>query len=250
MGSKIFVSYKFHDNQVQCPTWDFTSGKQYRYGAQFLGHIQRLGNGRITVRDYVDRFEQILDNSDHIYKGEHRGENLTGYSDDYIWTKLKDQIFDSSVTVVFISPGMREKHLSDRDQWIPWEISYSLSETNRQTESGKPVSSLTNGIVVVVLPDVNSSYSYFLSYDRNGRKVFKPGVAFGIIERNIDNFKSYDTIKDYQNYRPFLYFSNPNAEGYFVVARWDEFISNYNHFIGKALENRDNINLFDVSKMI
>ena len=101
-----------------------------------------------------------------------------------------------------------------------------------------------------MLPDVNGSYSYFLSYDRNGRKVFKPGVAFGIIERNIDNFKSYDTIKDYQNYRPFLYFSNPNAEGYLVVARWDEFISNYNHFIDKALENRDNINLFDVSKTI
>ena len=77
-----------------------------------------------TVRDYIDKFEKVLDSSDNIFKGESEEEDLSNLSDDTIWEKLKDRIYDSSVTIVFISPGMKENYEKDRNQWIPWEISY------------------------------------------------------------------------------------------------------------------------------
>ena len=54
MGKKIFVSYKYKDNQVR--------------------NLSIYENS--TVRDYVTKFEEVLDPSDNIYKGESEGEDL------------------------------------------------------------------------------------------------------------------------------------------------------------------------------
>lgn len=107
-----------------------------------------------TVRDYVTKFEEILDPSDNIYKGESEGEDLSSLSEETIWKKLKDRIYDSSVTVVFISPEMKESWKAEKDQWIPWEISYSLKEVSRKNKNGDAVTSRSNAMVAVVLPDI------------------------------------------------------------------------------------------------
>ena len=140
MGRKIFVSYKYADHQVE--------------------NLDAWSNS--SVRDYVTEFENILEDSDDIYKGEGDDEDLSDLDEETIWSKLKDRIYDSSVTVVFISPGMKESYKKDKDQWIPWEISYSLKETSRKNKNGTPVTSKTNAMVAVVLPDTNGSYSYYL----------------------------------------------------------------------------------------
>ena len=93
MGKKIFVSYKYADD--------------------FVENLEEEVNS--TVRDYVDLFEQKLDEEDDIYKGESDGEDLSKLSEDIIWEKLKDRIYDSSVTIVFISPGMREIGIEDKE---------------------------------------------------------------------------------------------------------------------------------------
>lgn len=102
MGHKVFVSYKYADNKVAM--------LKYKYFT--------------TVRDYVDVLE-VLIGSNNIYKGEQNDEDLSHLKEDTIWDKLKDRIYDSSVTVVLISKGMMTSHW-DKFQWITWEIRYSL----------------------------------------------------------------------------------------------------------------------------
>ena len=165
LGKKIFVSYKYADDQVE----NLTSGENS------------------TVRDYIDKFEEKLDSSDNIYKGESQGEDLSDLSDDTIWEKLKDRIYDSSVTIVFISPGMRETWKKDRDQWIPWEVSYSLKETSRKNKNGDSVTSHSNAMLAVVIPDEKGSYSYYLETKNccsDGCTMHHTNRLFEIIKKN------------------------------------------------------------------
>ena len=129
MGHKVFVSYKYADNKVAM--------LKHKYNT--------------TARDYVDVLE-VLIGSNNIYKGEQNDEDLSHLKEDTIWDKLKDRIYDSSVTVVLISKGMRKSHW-DKFQWIPWEIRYSLCEYAKDKRT-----SHTNGLIAVVLPDENNSY--------------------------------------------------------------------------------------------
>lgn len=136
MGKKIFVSYKYADQDV----------------APLPCHY------RTTVRSYVDKLENYFDITDHIYKGESDDEDLSWLSEDAIWEKLKDRIYDSSVTIVMISPNMREPNKRDKSQWIPWEVSFSLKETTRNDKT-----SHTNAMLAIVLPDRYGSYDYLIS---------------------------------------------------------------------------------------
>ena len=91
MGHKIFVSYKYADADVKNLTW--------------------WGNS--TVRDYVTEFQNKLSDEDDINKGEEDDEDLSGLSEEVIWEKLKNRIYDSSVTVVFISSGVYRVKLTE-----------------------------------------------------------------------------------------------------------------------------------------
>ena len=150
MGRKIFVSYKYIDNDVRPlastvtpPTWPC---------------------------DYVAYLESTVF-CQHIYKGEHQDEDLSQYSDSYIWNHLKDKMFDSSVTVLLISPNMKEYGKHQSTQWIPQELSYSLRVTTR-----KDYTSHRNSIVGVILPDKYGRVDYFNRHN-----------TFPILKENIDN---------------------------------------------------------------
>lgn len=151
MGNKIFISYKYNDSNVRS--------------------VPRISDTYPKVRDYVTWLEYKFTNrTSHIYKGESDNEDLSDKSDDYIWKKLKDKIFDSSITIVLISPNMKESRRWEKSQWIPWEISYSLRETPRSNYT-----SHSNAILGVVLPDQYDNYSYYNTM-----------TLFDILKKNID----------------------------------------------------------------
>ena len=218
MGRKIFVTYKYSDPYVQ-----------NLQGIYFT-----------TVRHYVDELQNLLDVDDHIYKGENDGESLEDFRDETIATKLKDKIFDSSLTIVMISKGMKEINKSENDQWIPWEVSYSLKELSREGKISK-----MNAILAVVLPDEYGSYEYFLTYNPYcNSTTYNINRLFKILKENMFNIKK-PVMRECQGIRIYEdYFS------YIYSVRWDLFKGDINKYIEIAFKIKDNMKDYNISKMV
>lgn len=227
MGKKIFVSYKYADDQVE--------------------NLSLYVNS--TVRDYVDKFEEIVESSDDIYKGESDDEDLSELTDDTIWEKLKDRIYDSSVTIVFFSPGMKETWKADRDQWIPWEVSYSLKETSRKTKSGKAVTSHSNAMLAVVLPDTNGSYSWYLesrSCCDSKCTTHHTDKLFEIIKNNKFNRTKNGSKRTCDNNETIW----TGTCSYIESVKWSSFIDDYQKYVDKAVDRQDHIDEYDIRKEV
>lgn len=168
MGRKIFVSYKYKDNDIKemanviQPTWPC---------------------------DYVDYIKDKIFSDDYIYKGEDSDEEISLWTDDAIWHHLKEKIYDSTITIVLISPNMKEPGKWQTSQWIPWEISYSLKEMTRNDRI-----SHSNAILAVILPDKRDSYDYYNEDD-----------LFPIIRDNIKN--GYIYVVTWDDFK-----KNPNED--------------------------------------
>ncbi len=226
MGHKIFTSYKYADDNV--------------YNIHYWKNC--------TVRDYVDEFESKLDSTNHIFKGESDGEDLSKLSDETIWQKLRDRIYDSTLTIVFISPNMKETNKTERNQWIPWEVSYSVKATSRKDKNGNPITSKTNAMIAVVLPDSNNSYSYYLeskSCCSNPCTMHYTNKLFTIIKKN--KFNEKDGSKRTCINNDTIWTGEPS---YIKAVRWDNFIININYYIDKAYERQDSIDNYEIMKEV
>ena len=177
MGHKIFISYKFHDVSV------------YQNIKHNLFEAERPV-GQRTPRDYVNVLQEYIEDfSDHIYKGEDDGEPLDDKSDDWIWNYLKELMFDSTITIVLISPKMKTSDPENK-QWIPWEISYSLGNETRKSSTGKAIRSNTNAMLAIVLPDLNNSYAYYFENKTccpTKCRLNKTNTLFSILRKNTFN---------------------------------------------------------------
>ena len=178
-----------------------------------------------------------------INKGENDGEDMSSLADATIGSKLGDKIFDSSITIVFISKGMKDYSLPEKEQWIPWEISYSLKEQSRNYGRSK-----TNAMLAVVLPDENGSYSYYIT-DNSCSRTLHTDFLFEILRKNMFNEKNPNTYIcptcGQIHYK--------GESSYIKSVRWNDFYSNkqeFNKYIDAAIEIKNHINDYTITKSI
>ena len=223
MGRKIFISYKYADTNVR--------------------QIPNILLRKTRVRDYVDKLQDLI-GEENINKGEKDGEDLSVLEDTTIQSILGDKIYDSSITLVLISPNMKEPYKSELDQWIPWEISYSLRE---QTRNGRQ--SKTNAVMAIVLPDANNSYEYFLrehSCPYCNSITYMTNTLFKILSANMFN-----------RYRPTYstctHHNTPPETGefsYIPCVTWDNFVADIDGNLKRVEKIKDNICLYNIKKNI
>ncbi len=228
MGRKVFVSYKYKDTQVK--SLNMTE-------IEFDGRNFFSKPRATRVRDYVDKLQEII-GEDNINLGEKDGESLAEFTDSTIETALKGKIRQSSITIVMISKGMKTNE-SENEQWIPWEISYSL----RTVPTGGNTKQM-NAVLGVVLPDETGTYDwYYTSNPACNSTTHHTGQLFKILKDNMFNilekqFRECNGTK-----------IHTTSESSFIkTVQWDSFIydKNYNWYIEKAIKIKDDKDLYDV----
>lgn len=223
MGRKVFVSYKYADTLVK----DLGV-----YEKNEWGQMVRVDT---KVRHYVDKLQEKI-GKDNINLGEKDGESLAEFSDTTIETVLKSKIRQCSITIVLVSKGMKTNQ-PEKDQWIPWEVSYSL----RTVPNGNNTKQM-NAILGVVLPDETGLYNWYYKSDLycNCSTHFT-SLLFKILQDNSFNIKE----KQFRQCNGKNIYTNEEPS-FFKTVKWDEFIENHNYYIEKAIEIKDNKDAYDV----
>lgn len=140
---------------------------------------------------------------------------------------------------------MKEEYKKESDQWIPWEVSYSLKEITRNNRT-----SHTNAMLAVVLPDQDSIYDYYLVdnfCDECGCRYLKVNTLFQILNKNMFNIKSADT-NTCSEHPELLVFSGESS--YIKSVKWSDFVDDTEKYLKTAEEIRDNIEDYDITKEV
>lgn len=232
MGKKIFISYKYGDTNV----------------ASFKESFMELLEPT-KVRDYVTKLQELI-GEEHINKGEKDDESLEEFKNDTIQGKLADKIFDSTVTIVLISPNMKDISQVETEQWIPWEISYSLKNKCRTDKSGNTQRSPMNAVLSVVLPDKQGSYEYYIkdnicSYCNC--RTLKTNTLFKILSGNMFNIKQPNFSDCKHHDENTIYIGKPS---YIISVKWCDFIENIDQYISESLTIKNDHENYNIVKKL
>ena len=121
-----------------------------------------------------DKIIDALGDDATYYQGEtSESPDLTDKSTETIKSNLTNMMYDTSVTIVIVSPNFKESN------WIDWEIEYCLKEISRKGRTSR-----TNGVVGVIQQN-DGGYHWLVS------RVSKPD---GCTTRNYDESKLYSIV--------------------------------------------------------
>ena len=174
-----------------------------------------------------DRIIDALGDDATFYKGEtSESPDLTDTSTENIKRKLRDMMYDTSVTIVVISPNMK------KSKWIDWEIEYCLKNIKREGRT-----SHINGIVGVIMK-VDGGYSWIKT-----QTAYDDG-CFGV---SYENKKMYEIInKNRLNQNPVVYSCekcktvDALTGSYITLVEEDIFLKNPDKYINNAYEKSEN----------
>ena len=161
------------------------------------------------------------------YQGETSSSpDLSDTSTENIKKNLTDMMYDTSVTIVIISPNMKNSN------WIDWEIEYSLKDITRKGRT-----SHTNGVVGVIMK-FNGGYSWLKTTSTNGdgctSSSYDESKVYSIINNNRfnQNPKKYscDTCKTV----------NALTGSYIAYVEEETFLSDPQKYIDNAYDKSEN----------
>jgi hypothetical protein len=187
-------------------------------------------------RNLRDEIIKALGDDATYYQGETSDSpDLTDTSTDNIKKHLKDMIYGTSVTIVIISPNIKES------KWIDWEIEYSLKEITRNDKTSR-----TSGIVGVVMKQ-NDNYTWLRTSTNN---------SDGHVSISTNNSLLYDIIsKNRGNQVSKEYFCDKCGTidaltGSFIsLVTEEEFLSNPTKYIDNAFDKAKNIDNYEIRKI-
>ena len=140
---------------------------------------------------------------------------------------------------------MKEFITAESDQWIPWEISYSLKQHARNGRTSQ-----TNVVLAVVLPDKSGSYEYYIvdeSCPHCKSRTLKTDFLFQILKDNMFNIKS-PTLSDCDQHGSWkVYLGNSS---YIHSVKWSDFIGNVEHYLDLSSEINDCIDDYEITKTV
>lgn len=179
------------------------------------------------AQDLRDRIIDSLGDDATYYKGETSDSpDLTDTSTENIKKNLKDMMYDTSVTIVVISPNMT------KSKWIDWEVEYCLKNITRKDRT-----SHTNGVIGVIMK-VDGNYDWFKYLQTN---------SDGCTTSNYHTEKVYDIINNNRfNQEPKKYScdvckSVDSLNGsYIAYVEEEAFLSNPTKYIDNAYEKSEN----------
>jgi hypothetical protein len=229
-GKKVFISYKYGDMEVQ--------------------KLENINWPEITkARDYVNFLQDKFEETPHIFKAEEDDNDLSRFKDATIESKLRKKIYDSTVTIVLFSKNMIDPAAEEDQQWIPWEVSYSLKEHARDgRKSG------SNALLAVVLPDKEGSYEYYIvdnicpTCKCRSLSAFK---LFRMLRENMFNIKkSKQELSECPNHldnnKPYLGYPS-----YMYSVKWSDFTQNnssIDEYLKIAIDINERIDNYDITK--
>lgn len=160
--------------------------------------------------------------------------DLTDTSTENIKNHLRNMIYETSVTIVVISPNMKES------KWIDWEIEYSLKEITRENRRSR-----TNGVLGVIMKQ-NGGCNWLIRERLNGD---------GCKSRSIESSDLYPIIRNnrYNLKKPEYVCRRCMTVGslsgsYISLIEEEEFLEDASYYIENAFEKCQRIDDFELCK--
>ncbi len=184
-----------------------------------------------------DKILEAMGDDATYYTGEtSESPDLTDTSTENIKNNLKDKMHGTSVTIVVISPNLKDS------AWIDWEISYSLKEITREDRTSR-----TNGILGVIMK-VNNSYDWLISNNE---------YDDGCSPRTIDSSLLYEIInKNRFNQKPKVYSCDKCktvdslSGSYIGLVKEETFLENPSKYIDNAYDKSSDISSYEIVKEV
>ena len=174
-----------------------------------------------------DRIIDALGEDAKFYQGETSDSpDLTDKTTETIKKSLTDMMHGTTVTIVIISPRMKES------KWIDWEIEYCLKKITRKDRT-----SHVNGVVGVI-KKINGGYDWFKHVNQ-----YDDGCEYWTYEESY----LYDIIKNNRfNQKPKVYSNEKHKTvdwltgSYISFVEEEKFLENPDKFINNAFDKSEN----------